>query len=70
MRVTTITVGRTYNTGNYTSRRFEVTAALDYDDDFDHAIVELSDDLDRMAAHVLAMADTQKEEARGRDFAH
>lgn len=54
MEITKIRVGRTYNTGNYTSQRFELEVDVQEDEDFDLAIADTAKYLDRRARRVLA----------------
>jgi len=58
MRVTTITSSRTYNTGNYHSQRFEMTADLESGDQAQTCIQLLADSLHTAA--MLAMHPEQR----------
>jgi hypothetical protein len=53
MTITQIRVGRTYNTLNYTSHRFELEADIDEDEDVELAVSVLANDLDSMAKRIL-----------------
>lgn len=53
MRITQVRVGRTYNTLNYTSQRFELEADIEEDDDPDMACAVLSIQLHRNAVAAL-----------------
>lgn len=68
MRITTITVGRTYNTGNYSSQRYEASADLESDDDFLTALHELADELDDHAQHIMTAQKTRGRKADGDDL--
>jgi len=46
MVVKEITVGKTFNTGNYTSVRFDATVSIEPDDNIEDEVKELSDDID------------------------
>lgn len=60
MRITAITCGRTYNMGHYTSRRFELSAALDAGEDEEQAMAALSD-----ICHHAALAVFRRERLHG-----
>lgn len=66
MRLTSITVGRTINTGNYSSRRFEVSAELESEDDFPGALWELTDNLD-YEIDKIKRRNTEREKGTGDD---
>lgn len=68
MRLTQITVARTYNTGNYTSQRFEVHADLESEDDFGHSLQSLADDLDYQATKVLQLQKARAESQDAREI--
>lgn len=65
MRITTITVGRVYNTHNYTSQRYEATASLESEDDFAHALVTLAEDLDAYAQDAMQKMERNAKKQRG-----
>lgn len=41
MKITTITLGKTFNTGNYTSIRLDLTAEIDENENIDNVCKQL-----------------------------
>lgn len=62
MKIRTISYSRTYNTGNYTSRRFEATAELDEQESLADQMEELARQLHSAANAVLNPPRTNDEE--------
>jgi hypothetical protein len=53
MKITTISVGRTYNTLSYTSQRFDMMADLEPFEDIEQAMEALADLLHSTACRVM-----------------
>lgn len=66
MRITQLRVGRTYNTLNYTTQRFELEADIEEDDDVEAAFYSLARHVDWGArATMRAMGLTAIQEQSG-----
>ncbi len=49
MKITKITMSKTFNTGNYTSKRFELEATIAAKEDVTQARIDLEVELNRLA---------------------
>jgi hypothetical protein len=60
VKVTSIGCGRTYNTGNYTSQRFDMTVDLEDGEEADLVMLDLAARLHGVALEVMRQAGVRK----------